>query len=188
MKVFIETERLILREILPTDEVGLFELDSNPNVHKYLGNNPVDNIDQIRDVIKMIRQQYIDNGIGRWAIIDKQTNNFIGWTGLKLVKETTNNHINFYDLGYRLIEKYWGKGIATESTIATLKYAFEKLKIIEIFGMCDIENQGSKNVLEKSRLQFIETFNLDEIKHNWYRIAKDEWAKNQNPTSNIGIT
>ena len=57
----------------------------------------------------MIRQQYIDNGIDRWAIINKETNDFIGWTGLKFVTETTNNHINFYDLGYRLIEKYWAK-------------------------------------------------------------------------------
>ena len=142
MKIFIETERLVLREILPTDENGLFELDSNPNVHTYLGNNPVENIEQIREVITMIRQQYIDNGIGRWAIIDKETNDFIGWTGLKFVTETTNNHINFYDLGYRLIERYWGKGIATETTKATLKYAFEKLNLTEIYGICDIGNVG----------------------------------------------
>jgi RimJ/RimL family protein N-acetyltransferase len=177
MKIFIETERLVLREILPTDENGLFELDSNPNVHTYLGNNPVDNIEQIREVITMIRQQYIDNNIGRWAIIDKETNDFIGWTGLKFVTETTNNHINFYDLGYRLIEKYWGKGIATETTKATLKYAFEELNLTEIYGMCDIGNVGSKNVLEKTGLKFIETFDLDGINHHWFRITKDEWTR-----------
>jgi RimJ/RimL family protein N-acetyltransferase len=177
MKIFIETDRLILREILPTDEQGLFALDSNPNVHTYLGNNPVDNISQIREVITKIRQQYIDNGIGRWAIIDKVTNDFIGWTGLKFVTETTNNHINFYDLGYRLIEKYWGKGIATETTKATLKYAFEQLNLEEVYGMCDIGNVGSKNVLEKTGLKFIESFDLDGIKHHWFRITKDEWTR-----------
>ena len=41
MKVFVETERLILRELLPTDIDGMFELDSDPVVHKYLGNNPI---------------------------------------------------------------------------------------------------------------------------------------------------
>ena len=41
MKALLETERLILREILPTDIEGMFELDSNPIVHKYLGNKPV---------------------------------------------------------------------------------------------------------------------------------------------------
>ncbi len=177
MKFFIETERLILREILPSDESGLFELDSNPNVHTYLGNNPVDNISQIREVITMIRQQYIDNGIGRWAIIDKDTNEFMGWTGLKLVTETINNHINFYDLGYRLIEKYWGKGIATETTKATLKYSFEILNLKDIYAMCEIGNAGSKNVLEKTGLKLIETFDLCGSNHHWFRITRDEWTK-----------
>lgn len=177
MKIFIETERLVIREILPTDENGLFELDSNPNVHTYLGNKPAQNNEQIREVIKNIRQQYLDNGIGRWAIIDKNTNDFIGWTGLKFVTETTNKQIDFYDLDYRLIEKYWGKGIATETTKATLEYAFNKLNLTEIYGMCDVGNIASKNVLEKTGLKFIETFDLDGIEHNWFKITKDEWTK-----------
>jgi len=45
---------LVIREILPTDENGLFELDSNPNVHTYLGNKPAQNNEQIREVIKIL--------------------------------------------------------------------------------------------------------------------------------------
>ena len=89
MKIFAETKRLILREILLTDIDGMFELDSDPEVHRYLGNKPVSDKDQIIKVINFIRQQYLDNGIGRWAIIDKKTNNFIGWTGLKFVTDMT---------------------------------------------------------------------------------------------------
>lgn len=178
--MYIETERLILREILPTDELGLFELDSNPKVHTYLGEKPVQNMEQIRTVIRNIRQQYIENGIGRIGIIDKNTNEFIGWTGLKFVREIINNHVDFYDLGYRLIEKYWGKGIATETTMATLKYAFEILNLEEIFGMCDSRNLGSANVLEKTGLQFIETFDYNRIEHKWYKITKSEWLKKMN--------
>lgn len=147
MKTFIETERLILREILPTDEAALFELDRDPEVHKYLGKVPASGIEQTRAVIKMIRQHYFDNGIGRWAIIDKSTNDFIGWTGLKLLREKTNGHIDFYDLGYRIIQKYWGKGIATETALTSLRYGFNNLNEKEIYGMCEKENQGSKNVL-----------------------------------------
>ncbi|WP_428658192.1 GNAT family N-acetyltransferase [Runella sp.] len=175
MKIFIETERLILREIIPADEAGFFELDSNPNVHTYLGNNPVKTIEQVREAIQYIRQQYIDHGIGRWAIIDKVTNDFIGWTGLKLVKETRNNHTDYYDLGYRLIERYWDKGIATETAKATLTYAFEVLNLTEVYGICDVANKGSKNVLEKTGLKFIETFDLDGVEHNWFKITKEEW-------------
>lgn len=175
MKIFAETERLILREMLPSDIEGMFELDSDPEVHKYLGNNPVTKREQIADVINFIRQQYIDNGIGRWAIIDKKTNYFIGWTGLKFVTDLTNNHQNYFDLGYRLIKKYWGQGIATESAIASLKYAFDQLKADKVYAMADCENDGSNNVLKKVGLNFIEQFTLDGIEHNWYKIEREEF-------------
>lgn len=177
MKIHIETPRLIIREIRESDEAGLFELDSNPNVHRYLGNEPVTNIEQIRAVIKMIHQQYIDNGIGRWAILDKETNAFIGWTGFKLVKDEHNGQINFYDLGYRLIEDYWGKGIATEAALACLDYAFNELGFTEIIGMCDVENLASRNVLEKSGMKYIENFDREGVEHNWLRITKEEWER-----------
>lgn len=180
IKVFSETERFILREILPTDVDKLFELDSDPEVHRYLGDSPVTGKDQIIDVINFIRQQYVDNGIGRWAIIDKKTNDFIGWTGLKFVTDLTNNHKNYYDLGYRLIKKYWGQGIATETALASLNYAFDKLNADEVYAMADCENDSSNKILNKIGLSFIETFDFDGIKHNWYKIDKTEY-KNKKP-------
>lgn len=180
MKIFTETDRFILREILITDINGMFELDSDPEVHKYLGNNPVCNKEQIENVINSIRQQYIDNGIGRWAIIDKTTKEFIGWTGLKLVTEDTNNHKNFYDIGYRLIKKYWGQGVATETAIAALEYAFDTLNIDEVYASANCENEGSNKILKKVGLNFIETFYYDDIKCNWYKIDRHEY-ENKKP-------
>lgn len=175
MKIFIESERLLLRELLLSDIDGMYELDSDPEVHKYLGNNPVNNKDQLLSVIEFIRQQYIDNGIGRWALIDKKTNSFIGWSGLKLVKEETNNHINFYDLGYRLIRKYWGNGYATESAEASLEYGFKTLQLNEIYAAAHIENKASNKILSKIGFQCLETFQDEYGIHNWYRIYKTEW-------------
>jgi RimJ/RimL family protein N-acetyltransferase len=169
-KVFAETERFILREILPSDVEGLFELDADPEVHRYLGNKPVTNKDQIVEVIQFIRQQYLDYGIGRWAIIDKRTNEFIGWTGLKYVTNLTNNHINYYDLGYRLLKKYWGKGIATETAIASLNYAFDKLNTTSIYAMVDGKNIASNKVLNKIGFALLETFDVEGITHHWYKI------------------
>jgi len=83
MKIYTETERLLLREILPTDVDAMFAMDSDSEVHKYLGNNPVKDKEQIRGVIEFIRGQYVEFGIGRRAIVDKKTNQFIGWAGLK---------------------------------------------------------------------------------------------------------
>ena len=174
MKIKLETERFFLREVDFCDENGMFELDSNPEVHKYLGNKPVTNIDQIRDYINNLKQQYLENGIARWAVIDKKTNEFIGWSGIKLIKEPINNRTDFYEIGYRLKEKHWGKGIATETTIALIKYSFENLQTDKIYGICDINNSGSKNVLLKSGLILIESFDYDSVEHFWFEIAKSD--------------
>ncbi len=171
----IETSRLLLREIFPNDEVAWFEMDSNPEVHKYLGNEPVTSIEQIRQATQSIRQQYSDNGIGRWAVIEKTSGNFIGWSGLKLIKEYENNQINFHDVGYRLHPNYWGKGYATESAKAAIEYGFNQLNLTEIIGMAHQENKASRKVLEKCGLTFIEKFMWKEQPCDWLKITKAEW-------------
>jgi len=172
MTTFFETERLILREILPTDIEGMYELDSDPDVHRYLGNNPVSDKGQTSEIIDSIRQQYIDNGIGRWAIIDKETNDFVGWSGLKYITEEINGHHHFYDLGYRLVKRYWGKGIATEAAISSLQYGFKMLDIREVFAMVNCENEESNKILTKVGFTFVNVFELDDIRCNWYKMER----------------
>ncbi len=174
MKTFAETERLFLREILPTDDMAMFELDSNPEVHTYLGNKPVKSIDESRQLIEYIRQQYISNGIGRWAVIEKQTGTFIGWSGLKYITEPVNNHIHYYDLGYRFIQKYWGKGYAFESARASVAYGFNVMHVKEIYGMAHINNNASQNVLSKVGMHYIEQFTWQGEPMYWYKISNPD--------------
>ena len=172
MHFYIETERLILRDLLPTDDEGMFLLDSDPDVHKYLGRKPVQNIEQCREVIEIIRQQYETNGIGRWAVIKKETGTFIGWSGLKLMKETINGRNNFLDLGYRFIKQYWGKGYATETAIASAFYAWDVLKARELCGIAHIDNIASRKVLQSAGLRFIQNFDFNGDPYEWYEAKK----------------
>ena len=179
MKFYLETERLILRDILPTDDESMFELDANPAVHRYLGNRPIQDIERARTAIANIRQQYQDNGIGRWATIEKATGAFIGWSGLKFITENEgkNNQSLFYDVGYRFIPKFWGKGYATECTKTALQYGFEEMKLQEIVGTCHEENKASRRVLEKCGLRFKEQYIYNnELTCDWLSISKEEWA------------
>jgi len=173
MKIFAETERLILRELLSTDAAGMFELDADPEVHLYLGNNPVKSIEQSEADIEFIRKQYVENGIGRWAVVEKFSGDFIGWSGLKLITEPTNNHINYYDVGYRFIKRYWGKGYATESAKAAIDYGFDQLNLSEIIGIADVNNMGSINVLEKVGLKRLDLFDYHGRLHHWMKIEKE---------------
>lgn len=175
MKIFAETKRLILREVIPSDVEGFYELDTDPLVHQYLGNKPLTNKQQCKDIIDFIREQYLKFGIGRWAIIEKSSNNFIGWTGLKFVNEPINQESNYYDLGYRIIRKHWGRGFATESAIASLNYGFNQLELVNIYASAHINNIASNRILTKLDFKLLNTFHFDNAFHNWYCISKDEW-------------
>lgn len=169
MKTSIETERLLLRELLPTDDAGMFELDSNPEVHIYLGNKPVKSIEESREAIANIRQQYLENGVGRWAVILKETGEFIGWSGLKLEKNV-NGHEIFYDLGYRFIQKHWGKGYAFETAKAFVDFGFNEMKLPVINAYADFDNLNSRKVLEKVGMKFVNSFELDGTEEVWYEL------------------
>ena len=180
MKIFAETERLILRELLPSDIGGMFELDSDPVVHKYLGNKPVKTKQETEEVIQSIRNQYKDRGIGRWAAIEKSSGDFIGWSGLKLnkgEKESLNGKQDFYDVGYRFIPRYWGKGYATESAIVALDYGFKVKHYETITGIALIDNIGSNKVLKKIGLQYVEDFDCEGTRASWYELNIRDYEK-----------
>ena len=174
----IETKNLILRHLTLNDLEGMYELDSNPRVHKYLGNKPNTFIEQSKKDIEFNIQQHKERGIARWAAIEKSTGDFIGWSGLRLNSDLTyNNKTNFYDLGYRFIPKYWGKGYATESSIAAIDYYFSTMEKELLCGIAETANRASNRILQKVGLQFINDFRIDDINAKWYELKKEDYAK-----------
>ncbi|MEC4048707.1 GNAT family N-acetyltransferase [Flavobacterium sp. SUN046] len=170
MDLIITTERLILRQLLPSDAEAMFEMDRNPNVHKYLWNKPVETIEEITEIIENIRKQYLDNGIGRFAIVVKDTNEFVGWAGIKFITEPENGHVNFYDFGYRLNEKHWGKGYASEASYAWLAYGFNQMNIKIMYAAAHSDNGASNRILQKIGMTLKEHYLSDEIQWNWYEM------------------
>ena len=179
MKIITETERLIIREIVSTDIDEMLALHSDPEVHRYLGNATIKSREKMLESIDFLKQQYKDFGVGRWALINKKTNEFIGWTGLEFVTKEINKHKNFHDLGYRLMKRFWGQGFATESAFSSINYAFDTLNATKIYAMADIDNAGSNRILEKTGLHFIETFDLEGVTHNWYKLTRSDYDKSK---------
>ena len=168
-----ETERLILRELRGSDLDGMFELDSDAEVHRYLGNKPVKTKAESKIIIADIMKQYSERGIGRWAVIEKSTGEFIGWSGIKLSTEyKMNGFAKYHDVGYRLLKRHWDKGFATESGKAAVDYAFKVLKLPELYGITEMKNQASHNTLLKIGLHYVEYFYFEKEKINlrWYKI------------------
>jgi RimJ/RimL family protein N-acetyltransferase len=168
MTIYAETPRLLLREIVAEDVHDLFELDRDPRVHRFLGNNPFTDIAQVPPIITFIRKQYEENGIGRWAVIEKATGDFLGWSGLKLEGNETNGHKDYYDLGYRFKPSAWNKGFATESAKAAVAFGFEEMRLPLISGATHQENTGSIRVFEKLGFDRIESFDHEGDRCYWF--------------------
>lgn len=174
MNLIFETERLILRPLEITDAKAMFAMDNNPIVHKYLWNQPTKELSETIKIIEMVQKQYVDNKIGRFATLLKENNEFIGWTGIKFVNDhVENGNTNFYDYGYRLNEKFWNKGYATEASIAWLDYGFNQMNINEMNAYTHAENGASNHVLQKVGFHFIEDY-LDKnaVMWKWWQMNK----------------
>ena len=175
MVEFLETERLILRPLNLYDAERLFLLDSNAEVMKYIGVAPLSQIEQSVEVIKMIQKQYAENGIGRYGVIEKASNLLIGWSGLKLIDYEINGHQNFYEIGYRFLPEFWGKGYATESVIPFVKMGFSEFKAEKLYAYADVNNSASLNVLKKIGFKEKGTFidDTDGAECMWYEISRE---------------
>lgn len=150
MKIILQSERIFFREFTTGDAALILTLNSDPEVVKYVHEEPITDPDTaLANIINRIIPQYYTYGYGRWAAILKDRNEFIGWCGLKYRPER-----NEIDLGYRFLQNHWGKGYATESALATLKHGFEKLNIPAITAMAHIENTASLKVIEKCGMHF----------------------------------
>ena len=173
MNIRIETERLILRPFLENDVERLFLLDSNSEVMKYVGVKPLTKKEQSVEVIKMIQKQYAENGVGRLAVIEKESNLLIGWSFLKYLTEEINGIKNVYDLGYRFLPEFWGKGYATESAKASIEYGFNMMNLDKICAHAHSENEDSNHTLKK--LGFVEkgTFEEPDGTCFWYEKSRE---------------
>lgn len=174
MNLILETPRLLLRPFELSDAEGMFEMDSNPAVHKYLWQSPTQTIDETKKIIIHIQKQYKENNIGRFATILKETNEFIGWTGIKYINDhIENGNTNFYDYGYRLNEKFWNKGYATEASKIWLDYGFNEMKIDEINAYTHAENGASNHVLQKVGFMFMEDYQDEhDVTWKWWQMEK----------------
>lgn len=155
MNIILETNRLLLRELTSDDTEDFYRLNLNPNVIRYTGNSSFKSIEEAREFLENYKDYQV-NGYGRWAVILKDSNQFLGWCGLKLGEME-----NETDIGFRFFEEEWNKGYATESANACLHYGFEKLNLKRIIGRAMKENKASIKVLQKIGLEYEKEAELD---------------------------
>ena len=146
----IETARLIIRPFKLNDIEAAYKMNLDAEVSKFTGDGGIVSKKEIeRRIVEDVLGDYKKHGFGRLAVELKGENKFIGFTGLKYLSD-----LEEVDLGFRFMKKYWGKGIATESAEASIKFGFENLGLNKIIGLVLPENIASIRVLEKSGFEY----------------------------------
>jgi len=163
MKKIIITKSLYLRELNVADYKKFYNLNLDKDVLKYTGDKPFKNLEDSKKFLKNYKP-YKKYGCGRWAVINKKNEAFLGWCGIKLTE-----NLNEYDIGFRFFKKYWGKGFATESAKSCVEYGLNELKINAIVGRAMKENKASIRVLEKIGLEYNRDFDFDGNKGVLYK-------------------
>ena len=149
MTILFQSKRLLFRQFTLDDAALIIDLNSDPDVMEYLHEPPTTQENATQILKDIILPQY-EKGLGRWAVHLKYTEEFVGWCGLKYIKEKDE-----IDLGYRFKKKYWGNGYATEAALTCISYAFAHLNLDRIIAKAHIENAASLKVIENCGMKFL---------------------------------
>jgi [ribosomal protein S5]-alanine N-acetyltransferase len=150
MKHILETDRLLLREFVQEDFAELFRMNRDKEIMQYVGDGATRNYEeQIDELDRLILNYKKRPGLGIWATLLKESNTFIGGSGLVYYDNTSE-----IEIGYRMLKEYWNQGYATEASKALLQYGFEQLGLKKIVSSAHTENIASRRVMEKIGLQF----------------------------------
>lgn len=166
MTKILETPRLYLREMTPDDAEHAYLLNLDPEVLRYTGDDPFESVEEAREFLEKY-ESYRKYGFGRWGIILKETGEYLGWCGLKYTPE-----LDEFDIGYRLMKKFWGFGYATEAGKACVELGFDQFEMKTIIGRAMPENGASVRVLEKIGLTYRENRMTDGTEEVIYIIQR----------------
>lgn len=148
-RIICQTERLILRELTVEDAVFAFELNNDPEVLLYTGDEAFVTEEAAAEFLAGY-SHYRKYGFGRWAVVRKTDGIILGWCGLKFDEEK-----NEHDLGFRFFKKYWNQGYASEAARVCTELAFTRFGIKNLYGNVDSRNLASQRVLQKSGMQLL---------------------------------
>ena len=167
--VILETERLLLRRLLPDDLDALFALYSDPEIRQYFPEGTLTYAETKEELDWFLNGHPAHPQLGLWATIHKATNQFIGRCGLLPWEIEGRTEV---EVAYLLAKPYWGQGLATEAAQALVDYGFEQLHYARLICMMYPANQASVNVAKRIGMTFEKAMEDEKGQYLLYSIDK----------------
>jgi len=156
----IVTDRLLMRPFSLDDIEPFSQICTNPEVMRYIGNGKPLDKETVKTQITNWIHLYDKQGYGLLALTLKENQQLIGFCGL--LHQTVDAE-DFVELGYRLDQAFWGKGMATEAALAIKNYALNQLKIPTLISIIHHENIASKNVASKVGMKLMKKTTFKDV-------------------------
>ncbi len=176
LRLPITTERLILREFVPSDYDAIYAYASDPRVTRYMLYGPRDPMDTHEYLERVIGyQSNVPRTVWELAVTRREDGALIGACDITFLKPGEG------DLGYMLRHDMWGKGYASEIAKSLINEGFEALRLERILSTVSTENLRSIRVLEKAGLRWEALYRrFAQAKGRWwdchlYATSRAEW-------------
>jgi RimJ/RimL family protein N-acetyltransferase len=166
--VHLRSERLVMRRFTRDDVAIIVELDSDPQVTRFVGlTEPT--------TAAVVESRILPNTLawyekhpahGYWAAHEIATGAFIGWFHYRPTKSPPDD----LELGYRLRRDAWGNGYATEGSRALIAHAFDVLHDPRVVAHAFRANRASTRVMEKVGMTFVREVLEDGQPADWYAL------------------
>ncbi|MET3108110.1 RimJ/RimL family protein N-acetyltransferase [Oxalobacteraceae bacterium GrIS 2.11] len=141
----LSTQRLRLEPFDDTHLDGLYRLNSDPEVMRYITGMPQSR-EETQAMIERVKRAWADWGCSWWCFIEIETNEIIGAGCIQyLGRDPANPH----EIGWRLRKDKWHQGFASEAARCMAAFAFETLQAQELIAVCHPENAASELVMKK---------------------------------------
>lgn len=153
----LSTNRLLIRELQPSDHDGLIEIVTDSAVTRDMHIEPWDTTEGRRQWFEWCLSNQIDRvgGNYNWGFVLKSTGDFVGWIGIgdSDRKEREGDR----SMGFMVARRFWSQGLMTEALEAVLHYEFTVLDVARVTANCETENVASARVMEKVGIRFVRT-------------------------------
>ncbi|MBX2834251.1 MAG: GNAT family N-acetyltransferase [Micavibrio sp.] len=149
--IHLETDRLILREWEDRDLEPFARLNADPLVMQYLPR--VLDKKATKRHMKEFQKDFKKHGYGLYVIEEKETSEFVGFTGLHNV-DFEASFTPAVGLAWRIDYEYWGKGFGSEAARAVIDHAFNNLKLKELVAFTVYDNSRTIHLMEKMGFKY----------------------------------